>query len=62
MLQQLINQAKNTSEPTTPKEVKELEQLYVQIYDLRSGGRKVPKKVKILEIKALFHIDNSVNK
>lgn len=59
MLKQLIAQAKVTTD------VKERNELYVKIYDIRSGGRtRVPVKLKIKEISILIetlYLDSSVN-
>lgn len=52
MLKQLIAQVKQTTDP------KERNELYVKIYDIRSGGRsRVPIKVKIKEIRVLIETD-----
>lgn len=49
MIQQLIAQAKATTDP------KERDKLYVKIYDIRSGGRtRVQVKLKIKEIGILI--------
>ena len=61
MLHELITQARDLQGTTEPKQCKELEDLYVKIYDTRSGGRKAPKKVKIKEVISLLAIDNTVN-
>lgn len=59
MIQQLITQAKTTTD------AKERDALYVKIYDIRSGGRtRVPVKLKIKEIAILIdslYIDSIVN-
>lgn len=59
MLKQLIAQAKATTD------IKERNELYVKIYDIRSGGRRrVPVKLKIKEIGILIdslYLDSIVN-
>jgi len=45
-MEQLINQLRDTIDS------KQRDKLCIQIYDLRSGGRKAPKQVKIKEVLA----------